>query len=373
MSGASPLAQHLHRRIALDGPMSVAHWMAECLGHPRYGYYISRDPLGAAGDFTTAPEISQMFGELAGLWLAQAWLDAGAPAPFALVELGPGRGTLMADALRATAKVPGFAAARQLHLVESSPVLRAAQAARLAGAEPVWHDRIETLPALPLFVVANEFFDALPVRQFLRIQGRWHERLIGSTEDGSGFRIVLDSNRYPLEAILPPALQGAADGAVLELGAAAQGIMAELAARIARDGGALLTVDYGSGSPGFADTLQAVRGHAKVDPLETPGEADLTAHVDFAGLAQAAAANGAAGFGPVEMGAWLQAMGIAQRAAMLAQRATPAQVAALGEALKRLTSPQEMGRLFKVLAVLPPGAAHPAGFPVSDVSEKDFA
>lgn len=359
----SPLAEHLHRRIALEGPLSVAAWMAECLGHPRWGYYRTRDPLGAAGDFTTAPEISQVFGELLGLWLGQAWLDAGAPPRIALVELGPGRGTLMADALRALRHVPGFLAAAELHLVETSPSLRAVQAERLAAFAPSWHDDLSSLPALPLYLLANEFFDALPVRQFLRVEGAWRERLIGSDEDTGGFRFLIDRNAMPLDAALPPALLPVPEGAVLELSPASQAVATELAARLAAAGGAALIVDYGSADTGFGDTLQALRAHAKLGPLETPGEADLTAHVDFAQLAEAARRAGAAAFGSVEMGAFLLALGLGQRTAALAARATPAQAEALAAAAHRLTAPEAMGTLFRCLALLPAGAHAPPGFP----------
>lgn len=356
----APLARLLARRIAVEGPITVAAFMADALGHPEHGYYVTRDPLGAAGDFTTAPEISQMFGELIGLWAADVWTRIGAPDPVLLVELGPGRGTLMADALRAARTVPAFRAAIRVHLVETSPVLRARQAAALAAADPVWHDDPATLPPRPAIVIANEFFDALPVRQFVRGPGGWHERRVTVTGDGE-FAPALDPLPSAAAALIPDAVRrGAPIGAVAEVCPAGRAVARLLGERIARDGGAALIVDYGHDRPGPGDTLQAVRGHRSAPPFEAPGEADLTAHVCFASLAAAAAEAGATVHGPVGQGAFLEALGIRQRADALA-RAAPDRADAVMSARDRLIGADAMGTLFRVLALGPPGTGPLAG------------
>jgi len=355
----TPLAQLLARRIAATGPVGLDAFMAECLLHPQHGYYTTRDPLGAAGDFTTAPEISQMFGELLGLCLAQSWLDQGAPAPFALAEPGPGRGTLMADILRAAARVPGFAEGLRLHLVEASPTLRAAQAARLRGVRPAWRDNVDDLPDdLPLWLVANEFFDALPIRQFVRRGDGWAERQVGLAGDRLAFGLA------PPVAVpgLAHRLSDTADGDVVEDRPAAAPVMAAIARRIAANGGAAVIVDYGD-LRSRGDTFQAVRAHAFDDPLAHPGEADLTAHVDFGALAQAAAAVPGVTVGPlVPQGVLLERLGIGLRAGALAARLSGPALAAHGAATRRLTDPAEMGTLFKALAVVRAGAPLPPGF-----------
>ncbi len=302
-----------------------------------------------------------MFGEMIGLWLAGAWRDGGARPDAILVELGPGRGTLMADALRAARVVPDFRPA--LHLVETSPVLRERQRETLAPhGVPRWHDGLDTLPDGPVLVVANEFFDALPVRQFQRTSRGWCERLVGlGTGDRLAFGLAPEPEpRFTLQA--PP-------GTVLEVGAEAQGVARALASRIAAQGGAALVIDYGHAATAPGETLQALRRHAFADPLEAPGEADLTTHVDFAALAGAARSAGAAAHGPVEQGAFLLALGMAARADQLGRR-NPAQAGAVAAALERLTTPGTadrpgMGTLFKVLAITQPGAPAPPGFPPS--------
>ena len=355
----TPLAARLAARIAAAGPMSVADYMAACLMDPTHGYYTTREPFGRAGDFVTAPEISQMFGELVGLALAQAWLDQGAPAPFVLAELGPGRGTLMADLLRATRTVPGFHAAARLCLVEGSGRLRAVQAERLGPAGPLWCDGVEGLPEGPLFVIANEFLDALPIRQFLRAPAGWAERMVGLRGGRLAFGLAPAA---PLAA-LAPRLADTRPGDVVETCAPAAAVVSHIADRIARHGGAALILDYGGG-PSLGDTLQALYRGAPDDPLAHPGEADLTAHVDFAPLADAARAAGAAVAGPVPQGAWLRRLGIDARAARLARNlAGPALEAHLA-GHRRLTSPAEMGTLFKLLAVHPRTAPPPPGVAV---------
>jgi SAM-dependent MidA family methyltransferase len=315
-------------------------------------YYATRDPFGAAGDFVTAPEISQMFGELLGLALADTWDRAGRP-DAAYVELGPGRGTLAADALRAMAKAGLTPPA---HLVETSPVLRKAQAERLPQA--TWHDTLDSLPEDgALLIVANEFFDALPIRQLVRGADGWRERLIACQDT-----LFLPIAGKPVpEAIIPPALRDAAPGAILETAPAAVAVMRALAKRLVSQGGVAIVIDYGYEGPAIGDTLQAVRGHAPANPFDDPGEQDLTAHVDFATLKAAAEAEGAATFGPVDQGDVLLALGIDSRAAALA-RSAPARADDLVAARQRLVAPDQMGRLFKAIAVAAPGWPTSAGF-----------
>lgn len=348
----TPLAQILGARILAQGPLSLADYMTECLLHPLHGYYTTQQPFGTEGDFTTAPEISQMFGELLGLCLAQTWLDQGAPAPFVLAELGPGRGTLMADILRATRSVPGFHAAMQVWLVEASPKLRAVQAETLQNHAPVWVDRVQDLPALPLFLVANEFFDALPIRQFQRAGRGWRERLVGLSEP------TLTLGLGPIVPIagLSDRLADTTEGQIVELCPAAPAIMAEIGSRLAHTGAALI-IDYG-GWQSLGDTFQALQAHATVDPFAAPGQADLTAHVDFAALAAAAAP---AAHTYTTQGALLAALGIAQRSAVLAQNLSGAALQSHLAATRRLTAPEEMGTLFKVLALYPARCNPPPG------------
>jgi SAM-dependent MidA family methyltransferase len=339
------LGDRIRALVAAEGPLTVERYMGLCLAQ----YYGSRDPLGLRGDFTTSPEISQMFGELLGLWAAAVWQGMGSPGTFRLVELGPGRGTLMVDALRALRRVPGFLAGTTIHLVETSPALRERQRAALAGqgAEVAWHGRVEEVPAGPVVVLANEFFDALPIRQFEARAGAWHERVV--ERDGGGLRF--GSSPRPEPAIAVPARAGA----TVEIPAAGAALMEALGGRLVREGGAALLIDYGYWGPAFGDTLQALKAHAFADPLAEPGEADLTAHVDFHHLARAAASAGAAVHGPRPQGDFLRALGIEIRARALKERGTPEQAQAVESALRRLTDPEGMGELFKVLAVSHPG------------------
>ena len=333
------LAERLARAIALGGPIPVSQFMAAANTH----YYATRDPIGADGDFTTAPEISQMFGELIGAWAADLWDRAGQPA-VAWVELGPGRGTLSADALRVMAHA-GFAP--PVHFVETSATMRAAQAERVPGA--TWHDSITTLPDdVPLIVIANEFFDALPIRQLVKRGETWHERLVACQDT---LFLPIAGTSVP-DTIIPPALASAASGAIVETSPASVAIMADLSARIVTQGGAALVIDYGYDGPAVGDTLQAVRGHAYANPFEAPGEQDLTAHVDLATLRLVASASGAATFGTTGQGAFLRALGIDQRAAALGERVA-------GDR-RRLVD--DMGELFKVIALTHPNWPQPAGF-----------
>ncbi|WP_430911950.1 class I SAM-dependent methyltransferase [Methylobacterium sp. sgz302541] len=355
MSGA-PLLAEIAAIIRETGPIGIDRYMALCLGHPVHGYYRTRDPLGRAGDFTTAPEISQMFGELIGLWIASVWMAMGRPERAILAELGPGRGTLMADALRALRSAAPDAAFA-LHLVETSPALRARQEEALAGFSPTWHEGPQTLPDGPAIVVANEFFDCLPVRQFERTPRGWCERLVGLSEDGT---LTIGLAPEPDRSL---AKEGPV-GVVTTLAGPAADTMRGLAGRIRAQGGGLLAIDYGHARPGFGDTLQAVAGHAFTDPLAAPGEADLTVHVDFAALARAARAGGAVVHGPVDQRDFLLALGLTLRAERLKRAATPVQSEAVDAAVARLTDTGRggMGRLFKVLAAAAPGLGPLPGF-----------
>lgn len=351
MSGTT-LLDKLRGLIEAGGPMSIAEYMTHCLADPEHGYYATRDPFGAAGDFITAPEVSQMFGEIVGAWLVEAWHLAGAPAPFRLVELGPGRGTLMADVLRVAARAPDFRRAATVHLVETSPALTARQKETLApfDAEIAWHGAFSEVPGGPLLLVANELFDALPIRQFVRLD-LWRERVVG-----------LDARGRLAFGIGPGLLDdgpAAPAGSILELCPAADALMAAIAARIVAEGGAALVIDYGHTETAPGETLQAVRGHGYSDPLAAPGEADLTAHVDFAALARRAAAEGAAVHGPMPQGELLLALGLLERAGRLGAGKSPAEQAALHEAVERLAGEAEMGTLFKALAVTRPGVTPP--------------
>ncbi len=350
----TPLHALLLRQIRAQGPISVAEYMTQCLLHPQHGYYTTRDPLGRDGDFTTAPEISQMFGEILGLLLAQVWLDQGAPARFALAELGPGRGTLMADILRATARVPGFADGAEVHLVEVSRPLRAAQAQRVPQA--IWHDDVTTLPDdLPLFMIANEFFDALPIRQFLRVGDGWAERMVGAQEDALTFGLAPP---VPLAA-LAHRLADTTEGQMVETCAPASPIMAAVATRIAANGGFALVVDYGDWRS-RGDTLQAIHAAARSDPLAHPGQSDLTAHVDFEALALAASPLRATPLIP--QGQLLTRLGIDARAERLAQSLSGPALDSHRAAHRRLTGAAEMGQVFKALGLLPANAPLPPGF-----------
>ena len=364
----NPLEREIREIIASEGPIPLESYMHYALAHPAHGYYMTRDPLGAEGDFTTAPEISQMFGELIGLWAAQLWVAMGAPKKLRLIELGPGRGVLMQDFLRAARVVDGFKAALDLHFVETSPVLAEAQRARLEtdGVAVTWHTSLDSVPQGPAIVIANEFFDALPVRHYVKTARGWCERLVGLDAAGEFIFVAADT---PEDMIRAPGREGE----ILEIGAISQQVMKTLANRLEAQGGFALVIDYGHVETSLGETLQAMRGHAYVDPLRAPGEADLTAHVDFAALARAARAGGVQTFGPVPQGEFLLRLGIVERTEALMRKADPRQSAELEAALVRLVSTQRevdltagkvsgMGGLFKVLALAQHGLPQPAGF-----------
>jgi NADH dehydrogenase [ubiquinone] 1 alpha subcomplex assembly factor 7 len=347
----TPLETLIRGMIETEGPIGLDRYMALCLGHPQHGYYMGRDPFGARGDFLTAPEVSQVFGELIGIWCIAAWAAMGQPARFNLVELGPGRGTLMADILRAAKKaVPAFVNAAAVHLVEMSPVLRKLQAKAL-GDNVQWHDHLEDVPEGPMVLVANEFFDAIPIRQFERRGGRWHERVIGLKDD----RLVV--------GIIPSDIgEAGADGDVIEWAPIRTTIARTIGQRLAASPGAALIVDYGHTQTAAGDTLQAMKKHGYVSILETPGLSDITSHVDFEALAKAVGAGGAQVHPVLTQSNFLIAMGLEQRFAMLKAKADLRTRAILDRQMTRLAAPVQMGNLFKVLAATSPGLETPYPF-----------
>ena len=355
------LADTIARRIRREGPLSLAAFMAIALHDPEGGYYARHDPLGAAGDFITAPEISQIFGELIGLWCADCWRHLGEPDPVIVAELGPGSGALLADFLRAAGTVPEFRRALDLHLVEASPVLRRRQQDRLGGVEVHFAASLDQLPPGPLLLVANELLDALPVRQLVRGRFEWAERLVALD---AGDRLVLaDGPESPaLSLLVPPALRARPSGTVVEICPAAAALAAALGERLAGQPGAALFVDYGYFPSAPGPTLAALSRHQPAALLDDPGSADLSAHVDFAAFAAAARAAGGVVHGPVAQGRFLAALGAEARLATLAARASAAQRAALASGLERLIDPAQMGNLFMALVLTSPGLPAPAGF-----------
>jgi NADH dehydrogenase [ubiquinone] 1 alpha subcomplex assembly factor 7 len=357
----TPLGEKLRDHIRRHGPITVEAYMRAALFDPAHGYYRHRDPLGAAGDFITAPEISQVFGELIGLWAAVTWRQAGAPTPALLVEIGPGRGTLMADAMRAMRQVADFAAAAEIHLVEINTALRARQRRALAGHHVTWHDSLVELPPGPAIVIANELFDALPVRQFERRPEGWCERLVDWQESAAAFRFACAASPV-VDPPLPAGLLDAPPGSICETAPEALALAGALGARIQAQGGAALIVDYGSAESAPGDSLQSLARHRRIDALAAPGMSDLTVHVDFARLAGTARDAGAAVYGPLTQGRFLARLGIEQRAARLIEGASTDQALEIRSGCRRLIDPAQMGTLFKALAITPQGAPPPPGF-----------
>ncbi|MCY4259218.1 MAG: SAM-dependent methyltransferase [Rhodobacteraceae bacterium] len=335
--------------------MTLAQYMEMCLLHPEHGYYNQPTPIGARGGFITAPEISQMFGEMVGLALAACWQDQGSPPAFALLDLGPGRGTLMSDCLRATGRVEGFRSAARLHLFEASRSLRNVQMARLGAFDPVWPRSLMELPAMPLFAIANEFIDVLPVRQFRRIGRGWAECMVGLKKGALTMGFVSCDASVGINDRFGHCVEGD----IVEIRPAAEQITSTLAGHIARHGGLLLIIDYGEEKL-TGPTFQAVTDHQSADPMAAPGNADLTSHVDFGGLIGAAAPLAHAG--PCPQGAYLECLGITERARSLAAELRERELAEHTAAFRRLVHPEEMGNLFKVLALYPPDAPVPPGF-----------
>lgn len=355
MDGVTPLELEIRRLMASAGPIPVAQYVSLCLTHPQYGYYITRDPFGASGDFTTAPEVSQMFGELVGLWAAAVWKMMGSPENVRLIELGPGRGTMMRDALRAMNVAPGFRQAIVVHLVEVSPTLEKAQREILDTAATVihWHRTLTDVPPGPAIILANEFFDALPMHQMMRHADGWHERVVGLNAAG-GFAFGVSPDPVPsLERALPKNVRDAPIGSIYEWRSDNEAF--EVARRV-RDNGAALIIDYGHTRSDIGDTLQAMAQHTFVDPLSAPGKVDITAHVDFDALGLAAEGIGAAVHGPIDQGEFLRRLGIEARAAALKSAASPTRKVEIDAAISRLTRGGRtgMGRLFKAIALADP-------------------
>ena len=356
MSAYPPAAAEIRKLIKSAGPMPVSRYMELCLTHPQYGYYMTRDPIGREGDFTTAPEVSQMFGELLGLWAAAVWKSMGMPNPVKLIELGPGRGTMMADVLRAIRVLPSFYQAVSVHLVEINPALIDRQKETLSGMKTAaeWRDSIEDVGKGPAIILANEYFDALPVHQVVRRPHGWHERVVDISQSG---QLVFGAAAEPLkhfDLLLPPLVRAAPVGAIFEWRPTAE--IMRIGRRLRDHGGAALIIDYGHVRSDAGDTFQAISRHSFTDPLRSPGQADLTAHVDFQALALGAEDAGARLHGPVEQGEFLKRLGIETRAATLMSKANMQVSADIQTALKRLigTGRGAMGALFKVL-----GVSHP--------------
>jgi len=351
----SPLLSEIKKLIESSGPMPVWRYMELCMMHPTLGYYVSRDPLGREGDFTTAPEVSQMFGELLGLWTASVWKSMGSPATFQLVELGPGRGTMMADALRALRVVPPLYQTLSVHLVEINPVLREKQLKTLTGARSInWHNNIDEVPEGPTIILANEYFDVLPIHQAVKGENGWHERVIELDDDGL---LEFGASADPIprfEVLLPPLVRAAPIGAVFEWRPDAE--MMKIASLVRDQGGAALIIDYGHLRSEAGDTFQAIARHSFTDPLKAPGLADITAHVDFQALSRAAEDVGARVHGPATQGDFLKRIGIETRAVTLMAKATPEVSDDISSALKRLVGGGRsgMGTMFKVLGVSAP-------------------
>jgi SAM-dependent MidA family methyltransferase len=358
----SPLQAEIHKLIRSSGPMPVWRYMKLCLMHPEHGYYVSRDPLGREGDFTTAPEVSQMFGELLGLWTASVWKAIGSPPMLRLVELGPGRGTMMADTLRAVRVLPPLYQSLNIHLVEINPVLREKQRAMLSGAHNIsWHDSIDDVPEGPAVILANEYFDVLPIHQVVRRETGWHERVVNLDANGKLVFAASDEPMPRFEVLLPPLVRAAPVGAVFEWRPDTE--MMKIATRVRDQDGAALIIDYGHLRSDAGDTFQAIARHSFADPLKNPGQADVTAHVDFQALARAAEDVGARVHGPVTQGEFLKRLGIETRAVTLMGKTTPEVSADISAALKRLTDSGRggMGSMFKVLAVTEPNLIAVAG------------
>ena len=360
----TPLETEIRRRIALAGPMPVRQFMALCLTHPEHGYYMTRDPLGRAGDFVTSPEVSQIFGELLGLWAAAVWQSMGSPENVRLVELGPGRGTMMLDAMRAAQVVPAFRNALVVHLIEISPALRARQEETLKGigAPMLWHDSFEEVPPGPAIVLANEFFDALPVYQAVKQINGWYERMVEIDQHGTFAFSIADEPMPLFEQLLPPAVRNAPLGAIFEW--RADTLALEIGRRIMREGGAALVIDYGHLESAAGETFQAVGRHGFADPLGTPGQVDLTAHVDFHALGLAAESMGVRAHGPLDQAEFLRRMGVERRATALKAAVTPDKASDIDVAVARLTGEGRtgMGKLFKAIAFADPKLAALPGF-----------
>ena len=371
MPDYAPLELLIRQQIAATGPMPVARYMQLCLAHPEHGYYLKRDPLGREGDFITAPEVSQMFGELIGLWAASVWSAMGAPEQVKFIELGPGRGTMMADALRALRVLPPLYQSLTIHMVEVNPVLREKQRSTLSGVRNItWHDSIDDVLDGPAVIFANEYFDVLPIHQMVKRETGWHERTV---ELDKNEKLVFGHMGEPtprFEVLLPPLVREAPVGAIFEWRPDKE--IMKIARRVREQDGAALIIDYGHLRSDAGDTFQAIARHSFTDPLRNPGQADVTAHVDFQALARAAEDLGARVHGPVTQGDFLKRLGIETRAATLMAKATPEVSADIDGALKRLTETGRggMGSLFKVIGISQPDLVSLAGLSDETQDEK---
>jgi SAM-dependent MidA family methyltransferase len=368
----SPLLSEIKKLIKSSGPLPVWRYMELCLMHPQHGYYLSKDPLGREGDFITAPEVSQMFGELLGLWAASVWKAIDSPPLLRLIEIGPGRGTLMADALRALRVLPPLYQALSIHLVEVNPVLRDKQQSALSGSRNItWHDTIDDVPDGPSVIFANEYFDVLPIHQAVKAENGWHERTVELDDNG---KLIFGMTSEPIprfEVLLPLWVRAAPIGAVFEWRPDAE--IMKIASRVRDQEGAALIIDYGHLRSDAGDTFQAIARHSFADPLKNPGEADVTAHVDFQALVRAAEALGAGVHGPVPQGDFLKRLGIETRAINLMAKATRETSEDVASALKRLVGggSSGMGQMFKVLGISEPNITTLAGF--TDETPEDQA
>lgn len=363
----NPLEERLIDLIAKRGPISISDYMSDALAHPHEGYYMTSSPIGEEGDFTTAPEISQVFGELIGLWLVQSWLDMGSPKAFNLVELGPGRGVLMADILRAARLRPEFVKAAQIYLVETSGRLRHEQQKRLRihkEAKIMWADRFSDIAPAPTLIIANEFFDCLPINQFEYLKTGWHERLVGLNPEQD--KLVLTHSAAPIsgEKLSHPLVNSdnADLGDIIEISENSLKMTSQVAKFLVEHKGRALILDYGHFSSAFGDTFQAIRGHKFWPPLEAPGSADLTAHVDFQRLSETALHEGATVYGAISQGRFLDKLGLSYRVEALCRDKTQEQQNEIRRGAARIASPSQMGELFKALCIASPDIAPPAGF-----------
>ncbi len=359
----TPLQERLIDLIKTNGPISIADYMTDALGHPHEGYYMSSSPVGAEGDFITAPEISQIFGELIGLWLVQSWTDMGSPPAFNLVEIGPGRGALMADILRAARLRPEFVNAATIWLVETSGRLRHEQQRRLRteSAAIQWADAFSDVAPGPTLLVANELFDCLPIRQFIRTKTSWRERLVGLADDDQALAFTIDKTPAHPSLILPSVEETTA-GDIFEICEGGQALTTEIAQYLIENSGRALIIDYGHLASGFGDTLQAVRDHAYWPPLSSPGRADITAHIDFEALGRAAFEAGAAVYGPITQGAFLERLGLSLRVERLCKTISPAEAHEIKQSAHRISAPSQMGEIFKAFCLSSPDLPAPAGF-----------
>lgn len=348
--------------IRKNGPMTVGRYMDICLSHPQHGYYMTRDPFGVAGDFTTAPEISQLFGEMIGAWLADLWIKMGSPTQFLLVECGPGRGTLMADIMRATKNVPGFHDAAKIFLMEMSPALKEIQKQKLEAYDTRWIDDLGQLPPLlPVLLVANEFLDALPVRQLVRANDNWMERGVSIGVEDTLVFSELAADKAVMDTVPVRIAKGAEEG-IFETSLVLNQYIKSVDILLKKQNGAALFVDYGHVRSAIGETLQCVKSHEFSTLFDTPGSCDITAHVDFENVANIALADGLTVHGPVTQGQFLRGLGIEHRAERLWSVANEAQRESISTGLKRLIDTEQMGSLFKVLALCHDPLIRPEGF-----------